>query len=149
MNQVITVGGISRTLRAQRYGYANEIELHAGVEKVLTGMGLTVHREVWLGGGHTDRIDMTVELPRPGGAPLNVGIEVKVKGQGDAVRRQVMTYARYPDLDALILVTTMYRHLVEVAAYARTCVADSNAAGATRLLEGKPFQVALLNRGMM
>lgn len=147
MDDVITVRNIATTLRNNRYGHANEIELHSGIEQVLTGMGLTVRREVSL--SREDRIDMTTELTRPDGTPVRLGIEVKVKGPAGEVHRQLRRYASHVDqVDALLLVTTMYRHMIGVLPHALPA-GDAGHAGTRWLLAGIPFEVALINRGSL
>jgi hypothetical protein len=146
MDDAITTRKIRNALREHRYAHANEIELHGGVEQVLTGMGLTVDREVRL--SDRDRIDIMTDLPRRNGPPVRLGIEVKVKGSADGVARQLFRYASHDRVDALILVTTMYRHMSGVLPFA-TPVVHPNDAGARWLLGMKPFEVALISRGLL
>lgn len=147
MDDVITVRSIRNALRDHRFAHANEAELETGVEQVLTAMGLAVHRQVRLSG--QDRIDVMTDLPRGDQPAVRLGIEIKVKGPADGVRRQLVRYAGHDQVDALVLVTTMYRHMNEVAIHTETCSAGDNPAGACRLLAGKPFELVLLDRGLI
>jgi hypothetical protein len=90
---------ISKALRAYKYRFTTELELHKGIAEALTKAGVTFNREVWI--GNRDRIDFLC------GA---VGIEVKVKGSLADVGRQVNRYAVSDQIDALFLVTTKRLH---------------------------------------
>lgn len=79
-----------------RFRFTDELELHDGLEEVLTGIGLPVERETRLTGG---RVDFRI-----GG----VGLEVKVAGSPAQVGRQLARYA--DDVDELLLVTTKPAH---------------------------------------
>lgn len=146
MDDVITVRQIRNKIREHQFRHADEFELHAGVEEILAGLGLAVQREVRL--DRNNRIDLAAELPRPGAGPVLLGVEVKIAGQAGDVRRQVQRYATFPQFGALLLVTTVYRHMIEMAG----CTVDApvgNVAGARRRLGAMPFECALINRGML
>lgn len=146
MDEPITILEIRNALRAKRFAHANEAELESGVEEVLAEMGLPVRRQVRL--GPRERIDVTTELPRGDRAAIRVGIEIKIKGPADAARRQLVRYAGHEEVDALLLVTTMYRHMAEIMPHATDCPRDHDA-GARWLLSGKPFELVLLDRGLL
>ncbi len=148
MGDLITVRHIRDAINRQRFHYANEVELHGGLAQVLAGLGLTVEREVRLGG--PDRIDITVELARPD-SRVRVGIEAKIAGQPGSVRRQLSRYARYSQLDALMLVTSVRRHTAEMVAYAEVATAGGPGADAgTRwVLDGTAFDMVLLDGGLL
>lgn len=146
MGDVITVRQIRDKIREHQFRHADEFELHAGIESILAGLGLTVRREVRL--DKNSRIDLTTELARPGAAPVLLGVEAKIAGQPGDVRRQVQRYAEFPQFGALLLVTTVYRHMIEMVG----CTTDApagNVAGARRRLGAVPFECALINRGML
>lgn len=132
--QDITARDLGILLRGHSYRHANEVELHRGIEEVLTGRDLAVQREVHL--GKSGRIDMMVDLPRAGRPPVRLGIEVKVAGQSGSVRRQLAGYAEHEQVDELLLVTTVYRHARDLAPL------DGQ-------IGGKPLRVALINRGLL
>ncbi len=149
MDDLITVRHIRDAVNRKRFGYANEVELHRGLAQVLAGLGLTVEREVRLGG--PDRIDITVDLVRPAGRRIRVGIEAKIAGQAGSVRRQLSRYARYPQLDALMLVTSVRRHTAEMVAHAELATPGGPGAdaGARWVLAGKAFDMVLLDGGLL
>ena len=92
---------VAELLRGHDYRYSNEIEFHAGIEKVLTDAGYTAQREVRL--GPPDRIDFLMHW--------GLGIEVKIAGQPGDVWRQLERYAASPRVSSLLLVTTRVRHV--------------------------------------
>ncbi len=145
MDDEMTLRRIRNELRRQQFRHADEAELETGIETVLAGLGLPVQRQVRLDG--RSRIDLTAHMPRPA-EPIVVGLEVKVDGSAGAVRRQVLRYAAVDTLGALILVTTLHRHMVEVMPYATEAPAG-NPAGAKWLLAGKPFELVLIRRGLL
>jgi hypothetical protein len=149
MDDPLTVRDIRNALRREQFRHANETELETGIAKVLDSLGLTVRRQVRL--SDRDRIDIAVDLPRPAGAAVTAGIEVKIGGNAGAVRRQLMRYTECPELDALLLVTTVYRHMAEVMPYATSAGAPASEthAGAAWLLNGMPLELVLINRGML
>ncbi|MER5608316.1 hypothetical protein AB0F93_03670 [Micromonospora tulbaghiae] len=128
----ISVREIRTALREHNYRHANEIELHGGIEDVLTGLGLTPRREVRLAG--PDRIDFMVDLPRTTGPALRLGIEAKIAGRSADVWRQLTRYAGHDQVDELMLVTTVYRQAIQLAQMGQT-------------VAGKPLTVTLINRG--
>jgi hypothetical protein len=100
-----TAEAIAALIRSQRFAYTNEIELHGGLAEVLAGQGLSLRREVYLT-AH-DRVDLLVALPG-----RTLGIEVKIAGAAGNVRRQLGRYAANDQVDELMLITTVRRHLV-------------------------------------
>lgn len=121
-----TAETIGRLIQGRQFTYANEDELQAGIAELLTGVGLTAHREVRL--SSQDRLDILVELS----GPIALGIEVKIAGAAGDVRRQMRRYAASERVDELMLVTTLRRHL----------------AGLPDELGGKPLTRALLRGGL-
>lgn len=145
MDGTITVRDVRNTLRRQQFRHINENELEEAIEKVLTGMGLTVTRQVRL--SDRDRIDLVAQLPRPDALPLHLGIEVKIKGSAGDVRAQVRRYAEHRDqLGALMLVTARQQHQVQTLAAA---VDAPRGADACWILDGMPFDSVLLRRGLL
>lgn len=93
---------IVELINSQSWRYQNENDLQHGIASLLTQNGHTVKREVRLSA--KDRIDLLVGT---------IGIEVKVKGQPEKVRQQLIRYAAHTDqLTHLILVTTMAAHAI-------------------------------------
>ena len=76
---------VRNALAGNRYRYLSEKDLQAGLAAALAEAGLDAHREQQITGG---RIDFLVNL----GLHV-VGVEVKVKGNVDALRRQIERYA--------------------------------------------------------
>jgi len=99
-----TAEAIAELIRGRQFVYANETELHAGLAEVLADRGLSLRREVRLSA--QDRVDLLVALP---GRAL--GIEVKIAGAAGDVRRQLRRYAASDQIDELMLITTLRRHL--------------------------------------
>lgn len=145
-DEPITVSRIRREIRAKEFRHARETELHDGIQEVLEGLGLPVRREVTL--DEKNRIDLTTDLPRTEGRPLVLGIEVKIAGKPGDVRRQVQRYSQFAQLGALLLVTTIRRHMAEVMACATSAPLDT-AAGSRWRIGDKPFDLVLINRGLL
>lgn len=134
----LTLTRIRAEIRRYEFHHADEFELHNGLDKILTGLGLTVEREVRL--DQTSRIDIATDLP----CGLCLGIEVKVAGNGMEVRRQVKRYASCPQLGALMLVTTIARHMTAIMPFVDVVQGPP---GMSRwLLDGKPFDVVVTPR---
>lgn len=146
MDDPITVTQVRAAINRHQFRHANEEELEAGIAFVLGELGLPVDRQVRL--DEHSRIDLVTYLPRPAADPIRLGIEVKIAGKPGDVRRQVQRYAEFDTLGALLLVTTIYRHMIEVVG-ASLASADGGPAGARRLLSGKPFDTVLINRGLL
>lgn len=89
---------ISAAIRRCAFSYAQETDLHLGIEAVLKDVGYSPLSEVRITGG---RIDFIVD---------QVGIEVKVKGTRDALHRQLLRYAESPRIAELLVVTTVRAH---------------------------------------
>jgi hypothetical protein len=92
---------VAALIGAHRYRYADEYDLHDGIDQVLRTTGLVPNREVSLTA--RERIDFML----PGG----LGIEAKVAGSPGAVHRQLGRYADHPTITVLLLVTTRPTHL--------------------------------------
>jgi hypothetical protein len=108
---------VAAVIKAQRYRYSGEAQLQEGIAGALAAAGITAVREVHLAG--PDRIDFMA------GA---LGIEVKVAGQSASVARQLARYAKSPEVEELMLVTTRARHR-----------------SVPREIGGKPVHVVLLS----
>jgi hypothetical protein len=99
MTAAPTVSDVRAAIALGAYRYADELELHRGIEAALHAAGLRSTPEVRL--TPHDRIDFLVD---------RVGVEVKVKGTRDALHRQLLRYAASPRVDALLVVTTIRAH---------------------------------------
>lgn len=89
MNQVV------EALSRYRFRHQNEEELQLAIAQALTKAGLPFQREVVL--GPRDRIDFLSS---------RTGIEVKIKGSSSAALQQLYRYAKYQEIDELVLVTS-------------------------------------------
>jgi hypothetical protein len=87
-------------IRAHRFTYCDEKQLHEALTGALADGGITAAREVPLNA--RDRIDLLAG---------RIGIEVKIAGATTRVLGQLQRYAHSDKLDALVLVTTRARHL--------------------------------------
>lgn len=88
-----------------------QVAIYEQLERTYIGCGIEpemVVREVPLSDLRS-RIDVMVFAPVTGG--FTVGVEVKWRGAGPAVRRQLERYAACPELDAIVLATTRATHL--------------------------------------
>jgi len=95
-----TPAEVARLVGARRYGYNDEVSLHALLAEVLEGAGMTVRREVRL--TPRDRIDLLVDT---------VGVEVKVANTPvDNLEAQCKRYLRCPEVESLVVVTTRSQH---------------------------------------
>lgn len=102
MNQPLhTPADIAALLIGARYFWSTEYDLQDSVQTVLEQANHTVLREHILGAA--GRIDFYLPGPR-------IGIEVKVKGQLTPLLRQAARYARHPDVDGLVIASTVARH---------------------------------------
>jgi hypothetical protein len=95
----VTAAAISDAVRRSRYVYAQETELHLGLEAAMRAAGFEPVPEVKL--NRRDRIDFLIG---------RVGVEVKIKGTRDALHRQVLRYAESPLVDELLVITTVRAH---------------------------------------
>ena len=89
------VATVEQVLTSNRFRYAGERDLQAGIAAALTSAGLDVRREASLGEAGT--IDFVVG---------DLGIELKVRGTRADVTRQVFRYLQHDAIKALLLVTT-------------------------------------------
>jgi hypothetical protein len=99
-----TAAAVAAAIRANRYRYANEERLQAGLAAALAAAGMDVQREVRLDVGA--RVDLAVGPP----AGPWIGIEVKLAGSPVDVARQLQRYAHHPQIVELILVTICATH---------------------------------------
>ena len=97
---MIQAAAVIRTIRGCRFRYADEDQLQEGLTAALRAAGFEPEREVIL--SPRDRIDLLVD---------RVGIETKVAGRRDALRRQLERYAESDRVDVLVVVTNRVRHL--------------------------------------
>lgn len=114
---------ICGSIEQTHFNYANEDELQQGLFEHLYGWD--VKREVRLDA--RNRVDLVVTTNSG-----NIGIEVKVKGNTASALKQVLRYAHFDSLAAVVLVT------------------NRKLAGSLPLeLNGKPIRVvSLLHRGL-
>ena len=90
-----TIAELVHLLTSHRFRWSHEEELQVGIAQVLTAAGIEHQREAVLAGA--GRIDFLL--------PDGIGLEVKVDGAPAEVARQVLAYARHPEITALIVVT--------------------------------------------
>lgn len=90
---------VAAILRGWDYLDNDEYALQEAVTEALRRAGMAPQREVPLTA--RDRIDVLVG---------HIGVEVKVAGTVDTVRRQLRRYAICPNIDELVLVTTRVVH---------------------------------------
>ena len=91
---------LAERLAAYHFHFAKEAELQTGLALALEECGVFFSREHVLDAHN--RVDfLTAE---------GIGIEVKVDGSALDVARQLMRYAAFPEVRALLLVTTRARH---------------------------------------
>jgi hypothetical protein len=109
---------IQQLLERSRIGINTELEAQADIAAILQRAGLDVRAEVRL--TQADRIDLLV------GA---VGIEVKIGGQKRRVYDQLSRYAVCPDIEALVLASSVSWR------------------GGLGPIHGKPVFIASLSRG--
>ena len=86
-------------LRRKRFNFSRELQLHEGIDQVLTDAKIPFQREVVL--TPEDRIDFLCE---------GVGLEIKVDGSLAAVTRQLWRYADHPLVEVIVLYTTRHHH---------------------------------------
>jgi hypothetical protein len=97
---------VAERLGAYSYMYATERDLLLQAVKVLGAdfPEAAIRWEVRLG-SQADRIDLLAEF-----SEARIGIEVKIDGSAQAVRRQLERYAKTGRVDELILFTTKASH---------------------------------------
>lgn len=91
---------IRAVLDRHQFTVNNERELQDLLAVVFADAGLNMSREVVL--SSSNRIDFVVD---------RIGVEVKTGGSWHTAARQVQRYAASEDVDAMLLVTTVYEHL--------------------------------------
>jgi hypothetical protein len=102
----VAMVAIERAIASRVFHVPTEKALQDAVGQVLQEEAIAFEREVKLGPG--ERIDFLTA----GG----VGLELKIEGATSAIARQLERYARSPEVQALMLVTT---RAVHVAVFAR------------------------------
>lgn len=90
---------VADAIERARFRFADEDALQRGILKALQAAGLRPQREVRL--DSRNRIDLLVG---------DVGVEVKVAGTKEEVRRQCVRYLLAPQIGGLVLVTTRAAH---------------------------------------
>lgn len=96
--QADSLAAIVAALADKRFRYNSEVALHDGIAQAFEDAGIAYRREVRIDGG---RIDFLV------GA---VGIEVKIGGSSEALRRQVSAYTESPHIESILVLTTRPAH---------------------------------------
>lgn len=94
-----TEADLAQHLRSYRFRFGSEKDLQDDVEMALTEAGITFSREVPLAG---DRIDFL--------CADGIGIECKIAGGPSVVLEQLLRYAKCPEVQALILLTSRHTH---------------------------------------
>ena len=92
------IASVIAALSGKRYTYNAEIRLHAGLPAPLDDRDIAYERELHVTGG---RIDFVVG---------SVGVEVKIKGSVDALRRQIERYSEDDRFAEFLVVTTKPIH---------------------------------------
>lgn len=93
----------ARLLRERSFTFSTEKELQDAIAATLDEMKIAYIREY-----HLSRLDIIDFYLWCSG----IGIEVKIKGNGDAVVRQLMRYAECDQIKSLILVSSRLKHWV-------------------------------------
>lgn len=94
-------GAIVAALEDTRFRFTDEAGLQAGIAAALEDAGIAnVQREYHLSA--KDRPDFWVD---------GVAVEVKVKGSAEDTVRQLLRYAAHPSTTAVVLATTVSRHV--------------------------------------
>lgn len=106
---------VAERLGAYSYMYASEADLQQQAVKVLSAdfPEAAIRSEVRLG-SQAERIDLLVECEEAS-ATRRLGIEVKIDGSAQQVRRQLERYAKTGKVDELILFTTKASHQRELS----------------------------------
>ncbi|PZE66928.1 hypothetical protein [Curtobacterium sp. MCBD17_021] len=97
MNAADVVAVLDRT----QLQFVSEDDLQESIRTALMAAGIPAERERRLSDGRS-RIDL---FANPG-----IGVEVKIDGSWAAVVRQLQRYAKCPEIDELILVTSRSKH---------------------------------------
>jgi hypothetical protein len=90
---------IAKAIYESKFHFNEEKDLQRGIAQVLTQLKFEFKAEVPLTRG--DRLDFLVG---------DVAIEVKVDSSTSSVTRQLWRYAKLPEVNHLILVTTRSKH---------------------------------------
>ncbi|UWD83630.1 hypothetical protein NY057_05135 [Curtobacterium flaccumfaciens] len=97
----MTAAEVIDILSGAQLTFVHEDELQAGLAAALGEAGVAARREVVLSDGRS-RIDLLTDD--------RIGVEVKVAGSWANVVRQLTRYAKCPEVDELVLVTTRVAH---------------------------------------
>jgi hypothetical protein len=98
---VSTAAQVVTILERAPLTFVHEDGLQAGLAAALAAAGEPARREVVLSDGRS-RIDLLTDA--------GVGIEVKIDGSWANVVRQLIRYAKCPEISELVLVTTRAKH---------------------------------------
>lgn len=98
MSPALSAGQVADLLDGYRFRGLCEDDYQRSIETVLTDAGVSHRREVQLTA--RDRIDFMVEA---------VGVEVKTQGSAVNLLRQLGRYAQHPDVEELLVVSTVTR----------------------------------------
>jgi hypothetical protein len=85
---------IADSLQRRTKSFADEVRLHEEMERAFTRSGFTFAREVRVAGGRLDFLFAD-----------GTAVEVKVRGSGPAVVRQVIRYFADPRVQSVIVVS--------------------------------------------
>lgn len=112
---------LALALRAFRFRFSSERDLHRGVARALARKAIPFEDEVDLG-GDLGIIDFLVDD--------RIGLELKIKGSPVEVTRQLLDYAESPRIEELVL-----------------CTGRARLGDMPPTLGGKPFHVVSLWHG--
>lgn len=104
---ITTLREVTAVLAGKRFPLEDEKATQAAIGEAFAKASCLFEREVRLDGGI---IDFMV------GGYRGVGVEVKLKGQPEAIRRQLRRYALDPRVEGLVLVTAKPVGLVQTIA---------------------------------
>ena len=94
-----TVTDLVTLIRSHRFNWKDEEDFQEGIRRVLKGHKIRFRKEVIL--GDAGRIDFLVG---------KIGIELKVKESVSKVSKQLHAYAKQPEVEELLLITTRASH---------------------------------------
>jgi len=92
---------ILHSLRSRKFRFSSEADLQDGIELALKVDDIPYEREYRMGPLGEDRIDFLVAG--------DIGLEVKFQGSPIEVARQLLRYAAFPAIGALVLATGKLR----------------------------------------
>jgi len=99
---------IIAVIKSVQLGYATEAELQTQLLDLLKGEQLDVVPEFRLSA--RDRVDFLVNLPQ-----CKIALECKIKGAPTTVVAQLARYAESPEVNEIVLVTSVRKHLAAEA----------------------------------